>query len=436
MSAQTPSGTPSGAPATESLSTPQRRRSGQITTGVAVALAVVLLIVGIGGGYALGVALNKTKTTTIQLTETGSSLLYPLINNQWGPAYHAADSNVVISAASTGSGTGTTDAETALVNIGASDAFLVGSLGYGPNTYGVVNVPVAFSAQLVYYNISGVTQNLNLNGTVLAMIYEGKITTWNNPLILAAQTGAVDKELNATSGHSIVPLVRSDSSGDTFLFSSLCELSYSGWTYGVSKTAFTASPWTEEDGNSGMAHGVTHIGYSIAYIGISYKSDTGSLPYAAIGDNLSLSALGGVDRSNYILPTAQTISEDADLALSHLQFAYEGLALSMILGGGYTGATNVTLDKGGTNPTTAYPDPYPIVNMEYALIKTAPVASTVVTSTNLAATVQFLQWAISVGNFAASPVGSTSTYLAAVNFVPLTPTVIGYDQQVLAEVQT
>jgi phosphate transport system substrate-binding protein len=404
--------------------------------GVAVGIAVVLLLVGIGGGYFLGVYLNKTKTTTIQLTETGSSLLYPLMDNQWAPAYHAADSNVVISAASTGSGTGQTDAETALVNIGASDAYVVGASGYGPNTFGIVNVPVAFSAQLIYYNITGVTQNLNLNGTVLADIYAGTITSWDDPMIEAAQTSAVNTELNATSGHPIVPIVRSDSSGDTFLFSSLCARSDAAWPYPVSTTAFSSSHWTGESGNSGMAHAITHIGYTIAYIGISYKSDTGSFPYAAVGDNLSLSASGGVNPANYILPTPSTISQDADLALSHLEFTYEGLALSMILGGGYAGATNITLGSGGTNPTVAYPDPYPIVNMEYALIKTAPVASSVVTGSALAATVGFLQWAISTGNYAASPVGATSTYLTAVNFVPLTPTVVGYDQQVLAEVQT
>ena len=421
---------------TETLSTPQRRRTGQVGMGVAVGIAVVLLLVGIGGGYFLGVDLNKTKTTTIQLTETGSTLIYPLMNTGWGPAYHTANSNVVLAAAGTGSGTGQTDAEQALVNIGGSDAYLVGSTGYGPNSYGVLNVPVAISAQLVYYNIPGVTQNLNLNGTMLAEIYSGVITSWDDPLIEAAQTSAVNTELNATAGHAIVPLVRADSSGDTFIFSAYCDASYSAWTYGVSTSAFSHTTWTGETGNSQMASGVVATSYAIAYIGISYKSSTGSLPYAALGDNLSLSASGGTDPSNYVLPTAQTIQDDANLGLTHLEFKYEGLAVSLILGGSWHGATNVTLGAGGTNPTPSSPHPYPIVNLEYALIKSAPVASSIVTSTTLAATVSFLEWAISVGNYAASPVGATSTYLNAVNFVPLTPAVIGYDQQTLAEVQT
>ncbi|HTP54376.1 MAG TPA: substrate-binding domain-containing protein [Thermoplasmata archaeon] len=427
MSAQTPSGAPSGTPATESLSTPQRRRSGQMATGAAIAVAVVLLIVGIGGGYALGYELTKkgSSSSTIQLTETGSSLLYPLFENQWDAAYHAVNPSVVLAADSTGSGTGQSSAEGGLVNIGASDAFVLSQ----PS---IINLPVAISAQLVYYNIPGVTQHLRLNGTMLAEIYEGTITNWNNPLIVAAQTGKVQKELNATSGNPIVPLKRFDASGDTFLFTSLCQMSWSGWTYGYGTGNLSGAPWTSETGNSQMASAVQTTSYSIAYIGISYEGDTGSVPYAAVGDNMSLSASGGLNASNYILPSSQNISDDANLGLAHLDFASDQLAINLILGGDYKGATAVPKNEGGTNPTATYPSPYPIVNLEYTLVKLAPTGP-VVTASALSATVSFLEWAISYGNYA--PDDSTSSYLAAVNFVPLTPAVIGYDEEELAEVQ-
>jgi len=414
-------------PATESLSTPQRRRSGQVGMGIAVAIAVILLLVGIGAGYVLGDTLNKksSSTTTVQLTETGSSLLYPLFENQWDAAYHAVNPNVVLAADSTGSGTGQTSAEGALVNIGASDAFVTGQ----PS---IINLPVAISAQLIYYNIPGVTQHLRLNGTMLAEIYEGTITTWDNPLIVAAQAGKVQKELNATGSNPIVPLKRMDASGDTFLFTSLCEMSWSGWTYGYGTGNLSGAPWTAETGNSEMASAVQTTSYSIAYIGISYESSTGTTPYAALGDNLSLSASGGLNPDNYILPSAQNISYDANLGLTHLNFASDQLAVNLILGGDYKGAVNVPPAKGGTNPSASSPTPYPIVNLEYTLIKLAPTGN-VVTATALSDTVAFLQWAISYGNYA--PTGGASTYIKAVNFVPLTPAVIGYDQEELAEVQ-
>lgn len=415
-----------GTPETEKLSTPTRRRSGTIGTGVAIAIAIVLLIVGVGAGYYIG---NSTKSnssaSTIQLTETGSSLLFPLMVS-WGPNYTSYNSQVVLAPASTGSGTGQSYAENGLVNIGASDGYLANA-----SATSLLNLPVAFSAQLIYYNLPGITAHLNLNGSVLAKIYEGTITKWNDPEILAAQSSAVQTKLNGLSSQTIVPIKRSDSSGDTFLFSSLCYMSWSGWTYKYSTSALSGSPWTGANGNSGVVQALIKTSDSIGYVGISYESAATGLGYAAVGDNQSLTASGGIDPANYILPSAQNVSNDANLGLTHLQFSQYQLAVSLILGGSPAGAINLISGAGGTNSAPGLPA-YPIVNLEYTLIKTSPTGKTV-TSSALTATVHFLQWAISYGNFA--PNGAPSSYINVVNFIPLTPEVIGYDQQELAQVQ-
>ncbi|MGI0071559.1 MAG: substrate-binding domain-containing protein [Thermoplasmata archaeon] len=424
MSAASP-GTP---PPTESLSSPVRRRTGTIGVGIAIAIAVLLLLVGIGAGYSAGNSLSKTRTsssTTLQLTETGSSLLYPLMVS-WGPNYTAYNSQVVLAPESTGSGTGQSYAESGLVNIGASDAFLSNA-----SVTNLINFPVAISAQLIYYNLPGITAHLNLNGTVIAMIYGGAITTWDNPLILAAQAPGVQTQLKALASETIVPLKRSDSSGDTFLFSSLCYLSWTGWPYKFSTGALSGSPWTGETGNSGMVKGLQTTVDSIGYVGISYENGATGITYAAVGDNSTLAnGTYAAAAANYILPSAANISEDANLGLTHLQFSHYQLAVSLILGGSPAGAVNRTAGAGGTAPGSECP--YPIVNLEYALIKTSPTGTTV-TATALQATVLFLQWAISHGNYA--PSGAASSYIDLVNFIPLTPEVIGYDQQELASIQ-
>lgn len=435
MSAQNPSGTGAspttvaggGAPQTESLSTPVRKRAGQVGVGVAVAIAVVLLAAGLGGGYVLGSYLNKSSSSTVDITETGSSLLYPLLKYYWGPNYTAYNSKVILSTASTGSGTGQTDAEDADVNIGASDGYLTTA-----SSYSLLNIPVAFSAQLVYYNLPGFTGHLNLNGTILALIYNGTITTWNDPMIAAANPGVT------LPTDKIVPLIRKDSSGDTFLFSSLCQMSDKAWTYGVGTTALAGTSWTSETGNTGMVSGLNSTPYSIAYVGISYEAAAAAEPnhlqYAALGDNQSLSASGGTNPANYVLPSTANISNDANLALQHLNFAADGLQLSLILGGSYAGPTTLTAGAGGTNSLSGQPA-YPLVNFEYNIVKTAPVSASgsVVTSTTLAATVAFLEWAISSGNYA--PTGGASVWIQDVHFVPLTPQVVGYDMQELAQIQ-
>jgi len=71
------------------------------------------------------------------------------------------------------------------------------------------------------------------------------------------------------------------------------------------------------------------------------------------------------------------------------------------------------------------------VNLEYALIKTVP-GGTVVTAAALAATVAFMHWALSYGNY--NSAGAPSAWIDGVNFVPLTPQVIGYDNVELASV--
>jgi phosphate transport system substrate-binding protein len=398
--------------------------------GAAIGIAVVLLIVGIVGGYYLGNSMAKTTSpgggSKASITETGSSLLYPLMT-RWAGNYSAA----TVSAASTGSGTGQSSAELGLVNIGGSDGYLANA-----SQTGLINVPVAISAQLIYYHLSGITAHLNLNGTILAMIYNGTITNWNDPLILAAQSSSVQTQLNGLATEAITPIVRSDSSGDTFLFSSMCYMSWKPWTFGYSTKALETDPHaTGASGNTGVVAALASTANSIGYVGISYESSAASdgLVYAALGDNNALSASGGVTASNYILPSAANISQDANLGLTHLQFSTYQLAVSLILGGSDAGAINLTQGGGGTAPSTAYPTPYPDANLEYSLIKTAPTGNTV-TSANLAATVQFLEWALSVGNFGAGSV--PSVWITSVNFIPLTPEVTGYDLQELASVQT
>jgi phosphate transport system substrate-binding protein len=105
-------------------------------------------------------------TASVSLSETGSSLLYPLFGS-WATAYSGTYPNIKITSAATGSGTGISDASTGAVNIGASDAYLSSSVRASTPT--LMNIAVAISAQQINYNVPGVS-NLKLDGTVLAQI--------------------------------------------------------------------------------------------------------------------------------------------------------------------------------------------------------------------------------------------------------------------------
>ena len=408
------------APDVDDLSRTGRKRPERTQLGVGAGLlvAVVLLLGGIGIGWEVAKSMSGNGTssgspsggaTTYTISETGSSLIYPLMS-LWAPNYTALNPSVTVTPASTGSGTGISSAEAGTVSIGGTDAYLAPATATSDN---LLNVPVAISSQLIFYNLPGISAHLHLNGTVLAMIYSGKITQWNDPLIAAANPGA-----NLPS-QTIVPLHRSDGSGDTFMFSSLCYLSWKGWTAGYGTTVSWIPSSPGYNGNAGMVTGLSHTQYGIAYIGISYLSEAeaAGLGYAALGDQAANE--NGTSPANYILPTPQNISEDANLGLLNLQ--PPSMAVSLILGG-VPGATDLTLGGGGTLPSALYPTPYPDTNLEYLLISTHPSNPALQKQV-----VQFIEWGLSYGN---GPV-----YMEAVHFLPLTAGVAGYDMQALASVE-
>ena len=105
------------------------------------------------------------------VTETGSTLLYPLFN-LWAGGYNTKFPSTTIQTAGTGSGTGISEAENGTIDIGASDAYLSPSVvSANPD---LKNIPLAISAQLVAYNIPGVLSHLKLSGKVLSEIYQGQ----------------------------------------------------------------------------------------------------------------------------------------------------------------------------------------------------------------------------------------------------------------------
>jgi phosphate transport system substrate-binding protein len=317
-------------------------------------------------------ALETVPSGSVALLETGSTLLYPLFS-QWSTGYHQAWSNVSITTAGTGSGTGISDAIAGTVQIGASDAYLP-SADF-TNDSGIENIPLAISAQQINYNLPSLSQSthLKLNGTVIAEMYTGKITSWNDPAIAALNPGVT---LPSTAVH---PLHRSDGSGDTFLFSTfLNDSAPSDWTLGFNTTISWPSVANSagDKGNSGMVAGCQATPGCIAYIGISYLSKTQA---AGLGEAMLANKSG-----NYELPSASTIEAEAS---SFTSVPANGVE-SLIYG------------------TAA--DGYPIINFEYAIVYPSKLSAT-----DKQAVTSVLAWAMDPSH------GSASSYLSSVNFQPL-----------------
>jgi phosphate transport system substrate-binding protein len=141
------------------------------------------------------------------ISEAGSTLFQPL----WGVWADSKPLGLTINSAGGGSGAGKTDAETNTIQIGAADFPRFPS---DPSTF--VSVPVLVSAQEVIYNVPGVSKSthIKLNASILNGIYSGSITSWNAKAIQSVNKGV---SLPSTP---IIPIYRTGSTGDSFLFTS------------------------------------------------------------------------------------------------------------------------------------------------------------------------------------------------------------------------
>jgi phosphate transport system substrate-binding protein len=344
-----------------------------------------LLRAGIAALAITAAAGNAHAQVDVPLIESGSSLLYPLFN-LWVGAYSASHAGADITTTSTGSGAGIAQSIKGLVQIGASDAYLSNTLVKNNPT--MLSIPLAISSQAINYNLPGVA-SLNLSGPILAGIYEGKITQWNDPAIAAANPGV------SLPNHVIVPIHRLDGSGDTFIFTQYLAASDAGWAstmhYG---TAVSWAPITGEvgaKGNSGMLSALGNNPYGIAYIGISFA---GKVKAAGLGQAALLNKAG-----QYVLPTVSNISA---AAANVADTTPPDERISMIFADG--------------------PTAYPIVNYEYAIVNSQQPAPAIAEAIR-----DFLNWTVTEGQDA--------SFLNAVNFLPLPPAVVTLSQAQINKIQ-
>ena len=350
------------------------------------------ILLGAVGGAAFGLVAATPRTASaaeITLLETGSSLLYPLFN-LWVPKYTAEHPSVRITTQSTGSGTGIAQAVSGVAQIGASDAYM--STAQLKKSPGILNIPLAISAQTVNYNVPGLNKmNLKLSGPVVAGIYSGKITKWNDPAIAKINPGV------KLPDHKIIPIHRTDGSGDTFIFSQYLAFSTPAW--GNSVGYGTTISWPPVPGgigaigNPGMVQASGQTPYSIAYIGVSYHAE---IAKAGLG-----TALLGNRAGNFVLPNPTTVGAAAS-ALEGKTPADERISLIFAPG----------------------ENSYPIINYEYANVNDRQAKPDVAKELRA-----IINWAVDPEG------GNASQFLDAVQFLPLPPKIAELSKAQIAKIQ-
>jgi phosphate transport system substrate-binding protein len=203
-----------------------------------------------GSGSALSGTLNASGSTFQTVFQQAAT-----------SAFKSVQPGMTVNYGSGGSGKGRSDLASGVVNFAGSDTAPIPAAEV-PNFKGktVLYFPVLLGAITMSYNLSGVS-NLKLTPTVIADIFQAKITKWNDPAIKAINPGV---NLPSTP---ITVAVRSDSSGTTQNFSLfLQEAAGSAWKLGSDSTISWPSTVHAGDGNSGVAQVVKATPGAIGYV--------------------------------------------------------------------------------------------------------------------------------------------------------------------------
>src|SRR6202048_2315768 len=193
----------------------------------------------------------------------GSTFGYP-IYSKWFDAYARVDPSVRFNYQSIGSGGGINLLINRMVDMGASDAPLNDEqIKRAPGA--ILEFPSVMGAVVLTYNLPAVKQALRLTGPLIANIYLGKITKWNDPAIVALNPGVNLPDTQIVTCH------RSDGSGTTYIFTDYLSKVSPDWQKGPGKA--TAVKWPGGLGGKG-SEGVTALVQqtpgSIVYVALTY----------------------------------------------------------------------------------------------------------------------------------------------------------------------
>jgi phosphate transport system substrate-binding protein len=321
---------------------------------------------------------------TVTINGAGATFPFPLIDT-WRVDYQKVHPEVNINYQSIGSGGGVKQFTEKTVDFGASDAPL--TQNENQKASGAVHIPETIGSVVAAYNIPSIPdKGLKLSGEVLADIFLGKITKWNDPNIQSLNT---DKTL---PGDDIVVVHRSDGSGTTFVWTDYLSSASPAWKEQLGKGKSVEWPvGIGAPGNEGVASAIKGTPNTIGYIELSYALTTNT-PFAFVQNK------GGAF---------------VEATLASTMAAVQTYVASLPKGDGVW--TNVSL----VNAPGA--DSYPIASFSYILLYKELSTDPNLDQAKAKALVDFISWAITDGQKTAE----------GLDYVPLPEGVVKLNQDTL-----
>ena len=302
---------------------------------------------------------TESSSQSVDLTGAGATFPYPLYS-KWFSEY-ANRAGVRINYQSIGSGGGIRQLSEGTVDFGASDGPMsdeeLAKAKGGP----ILHIPTTLGADVVTYNLPGVTAPLKVTPDVIAAIFMGRIKKWNDTRIASLNPGVT------LPSQDILVVHRSDGSGTTYIFTDYLTAAVPAWKTAVGKGKEVKWPvGLGAKGNEGVAGQVKQTPGTIGYIELAYANQN-KLPIAAVRNKAG----------QFIIASVPAVTAAAAAAAKALP-ANTDYRISIVDGPG--------------------PDAYPISSFTWILVYQHQ--KDAVKGKKL---VDFLQWALTDGQALASP---------------------------------
>ena len=249
-------------------------------------------------------ALGQTK-----LNGAGATFPYPMYS-KWFSEYHKLHSDIEINYQSIGSGGGIRQVSEGTVEFGASDMPMNDDQLKAAKSK-ILNIPTVLGAVVPVYSVPGVTADLKFTPDVLAGIFLGRITKWNDKAIAAANPGVSfpDKD--------IIVIHRSDGSGTTFIWTDYLSKVSADWKSQVGSG--TAVKWPlglGGKGNEQVAAYVRQMPGAIGYVELIYALQT-KIPFGSVQNAAGNFVKGSLDSVTAAAASAPKMPADFRISITN-----------------------------------------------------------------------------------------------------------------------
>jgi phosphate transport system substrate-binding protein len=341
---------------------------------------------------------------SVTIDGAGATFPFPLIDT-WRVEYPTVRPDVSINYQSIGSGGGVKQFTEKTVDFGASDAPLTANETQAAP--GAVHIPETIGSVVAAYNINGVQEKgLRLTGPVLAGIFRGEITRWDDP-----QIAELNPDLPLPS-QDIVVVHRSDGSGTTFIWTNYLSKVSPEWNQAIGAGKSVSWPvGLGAPGNEGVANTIQSTPNSIGYVELAYVLTT-DMDYAFLQNQAG----------NFVEPSLESTGAAVAAATNNNNQTSNNSTT------GASNTTSTTLPAGDASWEKVSlldapgADSYPIASFSYLLLYKELSDNPRIDSMEKArALVDFVDWAITDGQ----------QFAGELAYVPLPDSVVQHNQETL-----